>query len=80
MSEFIGTEFIEIDEDGEIDVEAIMQQIKAYVIARKMAADDNLAESLSHFTGRLDPDLYEALYQVTMTYDHAVVDAEPVEA
>jgi len=63
------SEFIEIDKDGEIDVEAIMQQIKAYVIARKMAADDNLAESPSRFTGRLDPDLYEALYQVTMTYD-----------
>lgn len=71
MSECI--EWDEIDEEGEIDVEAIMQQIKAYVLARKMAADDNLAKSSPHLTGRLDPDLYEVLYQVTMTYDQIVV-------
>jgi hypothetical protein len=63
------SEFIEIDEEGEIDVEAIMQQIKAYVIARKMAADDSLAEPFPGFDGRLDPALYEAVYQLTMTYD-----------
>jgi hypothetical protein len=62
-------ESIKIDEEGEIDVEAIMKQIKAYVVARKMAAEDGLAEAFSGFNGRLDPDLYEAVYQLTMTYD-----------
>jgi len=66
------TEFVEIDEQGEIDVEAIMQQIRAYIVARKMAADDSL-KSARHFDGPLAPDLYEALYHATMTYDQLKV-------
>ena len=63
------SDLIEIDEEGEIDIEAIMQQIRAYIVSRRAAADDRWAESLARFNGRLAPDLYEAAYQMMMTYD-----------
>lgn len=63
------SELIEIDEEGEIDVEAIMQQIRAHLMARKMAANGDLRATPDWFDGRLAPELYEALYNVTMTYD-----------
>jgi hypothetical protein len=60
-------------DDEDVDVEAIMQQIRAYIMARKMAADERLPATAGRFDGRLAPDLYEALYQATMTYDQVAV-------
>jgi len=67
------SEFIEVNKEGDIDVEAIMQQIRAYIMARKMAAGEGWTESSARFDGRLDPSLYEALYQLMMTYDQITV-------
>jgi hypothetical protein len=59
---------IHIDEDGPVDVDAVMRQIREYILARK-AADGGTANAPPAFEGRFDPALYEHLHYATLLHD-----------
>lgn len=63
------SEFIEIDKEGEINVEAIMRQIHEHAAVRRLAAINGLPGMSRRFTGCLESDLYDAFYQAATTYD-----------
>jgi len=57
-----------VNEQDEVDVDAIMRQIREYILARKAAAGGT-AGPLPRFEGRFDPMVYEHLYHAAMLHD-----------
>ncbi len=60
---------IQIDPDRPVDVEAVMRQIRAYIVARRNMAGPTSDVELPAFDGRLDAAIYEHLYHAALIHD-----------
>jgi hypothetical protein len=60
---------IHIPEDGPVDVEAVMRQIRAHIVARRNAAGVASDVALPSFEGRLNAAIYEQLYHAALIHD-----------
>ena len=75
---------IQLDPDRPVDVEAVMRQIRAYIIAHRRTAGSAENIEMPAFDGRLDPAIYEQLYHATMVHDqislsiHVVPSRTPI--
>ena len=68
------TESHEQPPDGEIDVEEIMQQIRARILAQQSTLP-RYAETLVDVSGkRFSPEFYEHLYQANLAHNQVGVD------
>jgi hypothetical protein len=62
---------ITVDAEGDVDVDAIMRQIREYIMARRMQeSSSGIAAAQTRFAGRFDPMVYENLYYATLLHDH----------
>ena len=59
---------IHIDSSGPVDVDAVMRQIREYIVAHKQQTNP-AAAVLPHFDGQLNPAIYEHLYHAAMVHD-----------
>jgi hypothetical protein len=60
---------IHIPEDGPVDVEAVMRQIRAHIVARRNTAGVASDVALPTFEGRLNAAIYEQLYHAALIHD-----------
>lgn len=60
---------IQIESDQPVDVEAVMRQIRAYIVARRNMAGPDSDIALPSFEGRLDAAIYEHLYHAALIHD-----------
>lgn len=58
----------------DVDIEAIMQQIRVQILARKEATTSGSASPLKISGKRFPPEFYEHLYQAGLAYDEVQVD------
>jgi hypothetical protein len=70
----VSDEPLEIDAEGEVDVEEIMRQIRAHIARRQGQSAASLgATPPPPRDGRLGSTLYDELYQANATFDKAYV-------
>jgi hypothetical protein len=60
---------IYIPEEGPVDVEAVMRQIRTYIVARRNMTGPAADVALPSFEGRLDAAIYEQLYHAALIHD-----------
>lgn len=68
---------IHVDPDGPVDVDAVMRQIREYILAHKRQTNPEAA-ALPHFNGQLNPALYEQLYRAALIHDQLGVSMNVV--
>jgi hypothetical protein len=68
---------INIPDEGQVDVEAVMRQVREYILARRRT-DSSELQVLPHFEGQLNPQVYEHLYHATLLHDQVNVLANVI--
>jgi hypothetical protein len=69
---------IQIDPNQPVDVEAVMRQIRTYIVARRNPAGLEPSVALPRFDGRLDAAIYEQLYHAALIHDQLNLSANAV--
>lgn len=59
---------VRIDPGEPVDVDAVMRQIREYIVAHKLQTNPEAA-ALPHFSGQLNSAVYEHLYQAALIHD-----------
>ena len=67
------SDWLQIDEDGEIDIEEIMHQIRAHIAARRLSGDQSVVEVRRLAGDHFSSALYDHLYQAIQASDQVTV-------
>jgi hypothetical protein len=64
---------LKINEEGPVDVEAVMKQIRQYIVARNLAKTAGVSGPAPQFDGPLDAAIYEHLYHANMLHNQLTI-------
>ncbi len=71
---------LKINEEGPVDVEAVMRQIRQYLVARNRELPAGASGAALHIDGPLEPDIYEHIYLASTLHNRLYVPSSVVRS